>query len=186
MITPPPSRKERVYLTGFMGSGKSTIGPILANTIGYDFVDVDRSIESATGKTINRIFREHGEEYFRTLERTLIAQLSVAPHVVVSLGGGTIADRENFRVISSSGILVYLKTTPEQLFRRLHHKSDRPVLRTEEGEQLPEEELRTRILNLYTLREPYYAKADIMIQTDEVKVGKTVDQLVRKLSRYIQ
>ena len=181
-----PVRKERVYLTGFMGSGKSTIGPILANTIGYDFVDVDRSIETTVGKTVNRIFRDHGEEYFRILERKLIAQLSTTPHMVISLGGGTIADPENFRLISGTGILVYLKTTPEQLFRRLHHKSDRPVLRTEEGEQLPEEELRTRILDLYNRREPFYAKADIVVQTDEVKVGKTVDQIVRKLSHYIQ
>lgn len=186
MITLSPSRKERIYLTGFMGSGKSTIGPILANTLGYDFVDVDHAIESAAGKTVNELFREHGEEYFRNLERKLIAQLSTVPHLVVSLGGGTIADRENLRVICATGILVYLKTTPEQLFRRLHHKSNRPVLRTEEGEQLPEEELWARILDLYSRREPFYVKADVIIHTDEVKVGKTVDLLVRKLSRYLR
>jgi shikimate kinase len=186
MIDQHSARKERVYLTGFMGSGKSTIGPILANTIGYDFIDVDRSVETSMGKTVNQIFREHGEEHFRVLERTLIAQMSTRPHIVVSLGGGTIADPENFGVIRATGILVYLKTTPEQLFRRLHHKSDRPVLRTEEGEQLPEGELRARILDLYKRREPLYAKADIVVHTDEVKVGKTVDLIVRKLSHFIE
>ena len=178
-------RKERIYLTGFMGSGKSTIGPILANTIGYDFVDVDRMIEKTVGLSIDQIFKEHGEAHFRNLERALITELSARSHLVISLGGGTIADPDNFRSISSSGILVYLKATPEQIFKRLHHKTDRPTLKDIAGERLSDEQLRARIQDLYQKREPFYSRADIIIRTDERKVGMTVDQIVKKLSSYL-
>jgi shikimate kinase len=169
-----------------MGSGKSTIGPILANTIGYDFVDVDRMIEKTVGMSVDQIFQEHGEAHFRTLESALIADLRVKPHLVISLGGGTIADPANFQSISTSGIVVYLKATPEQIFKRLHHKTDRPTLKDITGERLNDEDLRARIKDLYNRREPFYSRADIIIRTDERKVGVTVDQIVKKLSLYIE
>ncbi|MBI4536115.1 MAG: shikimate kinase [Ignavibacteriae bacterium] len=178
-------RKARIYLTGFMGSGKSTIGPILANTIGYDFVDVDRTIEQETGMSVNEIFQELGGERFREMERKLVIELSNKSNLVVSLGGGTMVDPENYRAISSSGIIVYLKTNPALLFKRLHRKTDRPVLTKIPGHLLEEEELRARIEELYRTREPIYAKADITIQTDEKRVGITVDEVVKKLSQYL-
>ena len=168
-----------------MGSGKSTIGPILANTIGYDFTDIDHSIEEREGKSIKDIFREAGEEHFRSLERRVLSEVIGKKHLVISLGGGTIADPTNFQSISSSGILVYLKTTPEQIYRRLHHKLDRPVLTDLRGEQLSTDELRARIQELFARREPFYARADIIIGTDEQRVGVTVDQIVRKLSPFL-
>jgi shikimate kinase len=168
-----------------MGSGKSTIGPILANTLGYDFVDIDKAIERQTGKTVKEIFKEHGEEYFRTLERALIQELAGKDHMVISLGGGTIADPVNFPVIRRSGILVYLKTAPEQLFKRLHHKSDRPILVDISGDRLSEEALRLRIQELHARRAQFYEQADIIIPTDEHRVGITVDQIVRRLSGLI-
>ena len=180
------SRKERIYLTGFMGSGKSTIGPILANTIGYDFADLDRLIENEAGLSVSAIFREKGEEYFRSLERSGIARVSAMPRTVISLGGGTLVDPENYRRISTTGIIVYLKITPEQIFRRLHHKTDRPLLTNPGGERLGDEQLRTRIMNLYSSREPIYAQSDITVLTDEKKVGITVDQIVKKISYYIR
>jgi shikimate kinase len=182
MKTPETRRNTRIYLTGFMGSGKSTIGPILANTLGFDFVDIDKTIEHQTGKTVREIFKNSGEEYFRSLERALIQELLMKEHMVVSLGGGTIADPVNFPLIRASGILVYLKTAPEQLFRRLHHKSDRPVLVDITGDRLSEEALRLRIQELYAHRERFYDQADIVIPTDEHKVGITVDQIVKRLS----
>jgi len=83
-------KKDRIYLTGFMGSGKSTVGSILANTLGYGFVDIDQGIEQAEGKTVSEIFREKGEEYFRNLEQSLLLRVSALPHTVISLGGGTV------------------------------------------------------------------------------------------------
>ena len=182
---PRGPREDRIYLTGFMGSGKSTIGPILANTIGYDFVDVDQTIEEQIGKSIDQVFREDGEAHFRKLEHALMAGLRSRPHLVVSLGGGTIADHDNLRDIKASGILIYLKATPEQIFKRLHHKNDRPTLKDLSGERLNDEQLRVRIQELYRKREPLYSQADIVIRTDERRVGVTVDQIVKKLSYYL-
>jgi shikimate kinase len=181
----PTSRRERIYLTGFMGSGKSTIGPILANSIGYEFADVDKTIERTTGKSVNEIFLESGEQQFRALERGIIASLSARPHLVVSLGGGTIMDAENFRLITASGILVFLKSTPEEIFQRVRRRDDRPVLRDETGERLEEDRLRERITALYTLREPVYSRADITVHTGDRRVGLTVDELVRILMPHI-
>ena len=95
-------------------------------------------------------------------------------------------DPANCRLISATGILVYLKITPDQIFRRLHHRTDRPLLTNSEGERLGEEQLRSRIMSLYAAREPIYAQADITVLTDEKKVGITVDQIVKKISFYIR
>jgi shikimate kinase len=185
-MTDSRARNERIYLTGFMGSGKSTIGPILANTIGYQFVDIDRAIEKSAGKSVNEIFLERGEDHFRLLERELLAGLNAVRHHVISLGGGTFADPENCNTISTSGIVVYLKTTPEHIFKRLLHKNDRPVLKNEAGERLNDGQLHARIAELYRQREPFYAKADIVILTGDKKVGITVDEIVRQLSPFLK
>ena len=179
-------RKDRIYLTGFMGCGKSTIGPILANTIGYDFVDVDRRIEQVEGRSINEIFTEKGERYFRDLERTVLMKVCTLPRTVISLGGGTMTVPENLEVVLATGLVVYLKITPEQLFHRLRHRSDRPLLRTADGSQLADEELKARIQLLYEAREPLYARAEIVVPTDGKRLGLTVDQIVKRLAGLIQ
>ena len=179
-------RKNLIYLTGFMGSGKSTIAPILANTLGYEYVDIDAEIEKATGKKVPEIFSEHGEKYFRDVERTLLQNTSLRHECVVSLGGGTIASEENLTIIKSSGLLIYLKADAEQIFRRMRHKSDRPLLQTPDGDRLNEPELRARIQNLLNAREPFYLQSDLTIQTDESPVGKTVDTIVRRISSFTE
>lgn len=175
-------RRDRVYLAGFMGSGKSTIGPILANALGYGFLDIDRAIERAAGKSVTAIFREDGEERFRALERELIAGVSTQPRLVVSLGGGTVADPAALGIIRSTGVLVYLKATTEQILRRVAHRSDRPMLLAPDGEPLPREDLLLRVRQLYELREPLYELAEVTVLTEGKKVGTTVDELVRHLA----
>ncbi len=179
-------RRDRIYLTGFMGSGKSTIGPILANTIGYDFVDIDRLIETRENRSVRSIFLESGEQYFRTLERAVIGELQSRARLVISLGGGTVTDPETFQAIVASGILVYLKVTPDQLYNRLHRRTDRPLLSDDQGNLLSEAALRERIKTLYEAREPVYARADIVVPTDDRRVGITVDAIVRRLSRHLR
>jgi shikimate kinase len=179
-------RKDRVYLTGFMGCGKSTIGPILANTIGYDFVDLDKRIEQQEGRSINEIFSERGEKHFRDIERTVLMKVSALPRTVISLGGGTMTVSENLGLILETGLVVYLKITPEQLFHRLRRRSDRPLLRSADGNKLDDDELRSRIRLLYDAREPLYARADIVIPTDGTKLGLTVDTIVKCISGLIQ
>lgn len=186
MKTIPAQRRERVYLTGFMGSGKSTIGPILANTIGYDFVDLDQSIERTEGRPISRVFAEDGEPYFRGLERNLLGAIAARSRIVVSLGGGTLVDSESFRLISGSGILVYIRLDPDLLFKRLQSKNDRPLLLDESGHRLSGEDLRRRIGQLAASRENLYAQADLIIDADERRVGLTVDRVVRALAPFIR
>jgi shikimate kinase len=176
------SRRERIYLSGFMGSGKSTVGPILANTIGYDFADLDRTIEKEEEMSISEIFRSRGEEYFRGRERELILRFSVCPRLVVSLGGGTLVDPLSLKTIEMTGILVYLKLSPDLLLKRLSNRSDRPMLADAEGNRLPDEELRARVHTLYDARAPLYARADITVEADERRVGITVDRVVRALA----
>ncbi|MFN0156594.1 MAG: shikimate kinase [Bacteroidota bacterium] len=172
-------------MTGFMGSGKSTIGPILANVLGYDFMDIDRAIELAVGMSVNDIFLESGEDHFRNIERELVASLPNHQRHVISLGGGTILDERNFQTIASSGIVVYLKSSPGNIFKRIYHREDRPVLKDSTGKRLTDEQLRERVERLYLEREPVYAGSDFTIVTDDKKVGITVDEIIRKLSPYI-
>lgn len=182
MNVPVARRADRIYLAGFMGSGKSTIGPILANTLGFDFVDIDRLIEEQEKVSITAIFRTKGERYFREIERALILKVCLRPRAVISLGGGTLVDPETFHIIRSTGILVYLKLTTDELFRRLKHREDRPLLTGPEGERLAPEDLRQRIEMLHRERQPLYESADVTILTDELRVGITVDRLVRLLA----
>lgn len=177
-------RKTLIYLTGFMGSGKSTIGPILANTLGYEFIDIDKAIEQRLGKSVKEIFRSEGAEFFRTTERDVIEEISKRDHIVVSLGGGSLVDPANFHRVKTSGLLIYLESSPEHLLKRLQHKSDRPVLADSEGDRLEYGALRERVMNLYREREPIYAQADLRIHTDQKKVGLTVDEIVKRLTRH--
>ena len=94
-----------IFLTGFMGSGKSTIGPILANTIGYSFVDLDLFIEQKEKRKIGDIFKEEGEKAFRKMERTFLKEVAGTPRSVISLGGGTITDQDSLNLMKESGVL---------------------------------------------------------------------------------
>jgi len=179
-------RRDRVYLTGFMGSGKSTVGPILANTIGYGFVDVDRTIEEAEGVTIGELFRLRGEEFFRLREREVIERFSHRRKLVVALGGGALVDPANFETITTTGIVIYLRLPAEALLKRLQHREDRPLLTDAEGSRLPDGELRERMEALYRAREPLYAKADVIVDADERRVGVTVDRVVRSLAPFLR
>ena len=174
-------KKSLIYLAGFMGSGKSTIGPILANTLGFEYVDVDRAVEHKAQKRIVDIFASDGEQIFRSIERASLEELSVKQHCVISLGGGTIANEENFQLIRGSGVIVYLQLSPEEIVHRVHHRMDRPLLIGTDGMKLPPEQMRQRVEHLLTTREQFYLRADVVIHADKKRVGSTVDEIVRRL-----
>jgi len=178
-------KKSLIYLAGFMGSGKSTIGPILANTLGFEFVDTDKMVEKKASKRIIEIFTTDGEQAFRSLEHASLQEIATRSHFVISLGGGTIADEENFRLIHESGVIVYLKLSPEEILHRVHHRTDRPLLTGASGERLPVEEIEKRVHDLLLRREHFYARADVVIQTDRKRVGATVDEIVRRLRGFV-
>lgn len=175
-------KKNLIFLTGFMASGKSTIGPILANTIGWNFLDLDKVIEEKTSKKIVEIFREDGEKYFRELETKTLSELISLVKYVISLGGGTIESEENLNLMKMNGILVYLETSPEAAYRRLRFKRDRPALLFD-GREPTKEEFLNRINSILNRRLKYYNQADVKINTDNKPVGVTVDYLVKILRK---
>ncbi len=165
-----------------MASGKSTIGPILANTIGWDFLDLDKVIEQKANKKIVEIFKDNGEEYFRKLEsETLLDLIKLSKHVI-SLGGGTIENEGNLTEIKKNGILIYLETSPEAAYRRLRFKRDRPALLFKDGEPTKEEFV-NRISTILNRRLKFYNQADLKISTDNKSIGITVDKLVKILRK---
>ena len=169
-----------------MGSGKSTIGPILANTLGWEFYDLDNVIENKEGKSVKEIFAAQGEDYFRKLETETLIEISEKEQVIVSLGGGTIASEKNIAILKKTGIIIYLKMTPESAMNRLKYKRNRPVLFSDLKENFSNEELLKRIADLYEKRKMYYDQSDIIIDTDGVPVGKTIDKLAGIVSREIK
>lgn len=175
-----------IFLTGFSGSGKSTIGPLLANSLGFEFIDLDKAIEQTAGKSINKIFAEEGETVFRELELQTLEAIVEKHDLVVSLGGGVLENDRCLSLIRAGGTLVYLKSSPEVLTMRLQHKTDRPLLKADDGSRLKREEIHDRISALLAKREPRYQKADLVVVTDSKKIGSTVEELTRKIERYIR
>lgn len=173
-----------IFLTGFSGSGKSTIGPLLANSLGYSFLDIDQCIEQKCGKTITQIFAEEGELAFRSIEKTILEESCTHRDQVVSLGGGVLDNDESFTLIRKHGILIYLKSPIKTLVKRLCHKSDRPLLRGPNGEKLTREEIEKKISSIFNRRKGRYETADITVQTDTQRIGSTVEELTRKVQRY--
>lgn len=168
-----------------MGSGKSTVGPILANTIGFQFVDLDAYIEKKVGKKISDIFKTEGEQKFRALEREALRDIINKASTVISLGGGTVTNDETLALIKHHGVMVYLHSDVEHIYQRLRTKSDRPMLRDNQGNLLDGGDLMKKIQDLLNIRQPYYEQADIIVTTDDKKIGHTIDDLAKKLSAYI-
>ena len=175
-------RDSIIYLAGFMGAGKSTIGPILANTLGWSFYDLDREVEKIEGKKVREIFEEEGESYFRSKEKELLRKLSEDDKVIISLGGGTMADEENYKLMKSTGIIFYLRASQDAIYRRLKYKRDRPALHINGDFPESKEELMELIHELLNEREKFYLLSDHIILTDNIPVGKTVDKIARIIS----
>jgi len=167
-----------VYLAGFMGAGKSTVGPILANTLGWNYYDLDKVIEERLGKKIKEIFEDNGEPFFRQVESDTLKELSHSNNVIISLGGGTIVNQNNLKIIKSTGKIIYLKASIDSIYKRVAFKRDRPNLLID-GEEFSKEKLIQKINNLFNAREKYYNQADLTIDTDKISIGVTVDKLAK-------
>jgi len=166
----PATDRNKVYLTGFMGSGKSTVGPILAGMLGCPFCDLDERIEQRAGMPIPEIFRKFGEPWFRELEKKELAKVAGEQRMVVALGGGAIIDPSNLRVVKNSGTLVYLKLPVEELYRRLKGCRERPLLcpPRSDGRQVEGRDLYRKIEDLLKKREPVYLQADYVVEAATV------------------
>lgn len=150
-----------------MAAGKSTIGKQLAGKMDYSFIDLDNIIEKNESISIENIFREKGEDYFRKLESENLRNFSYPPNCVIATGGGLPCFYENMDWMNKEGITVYLKLKPEVICHRLiHSKSVRPLV---EGKT--SEELLIYIQEQLNIREQYYSKAKIIIEGTSLKVS---------------
>ena len=121
---------KRVFLVGYMGVGKTTIGKILSKELDVEFIDLDKYIENRYRKTIQEIFSEKGEDKFRIIEREMLREVSTFQNVLISTGGGTPCFFDNMEVMNRRGITVYVKASVEQLVSRLvASKNVRPIIR---------------------------------------------------------
>jgi shikimate kinase len=172
-----PAQLNNIYLTGMMGVGKTTVGPILARQMGWKFEDTDFWIEARARMTISNLFIERGEEFFRKLEAEVIEQVTQSQFQVVALGGGALQRESNCQKILKSGILVYLQASEEVLTQRLlKEKGGRPLLAA-----VSETETLVRIQSLLRERKSSYEQAQIKLNTDclaPIEVAEAIKKLV--------
>lgn len=150
---------KTVVLVGMMGAGKTSVGRRLAGMLGVPFRDADVEIESAAGCTINDIFERYGEPAFRSGERKVIARLLTDPPHVLAAGGGAFIDEETRQRIKQHAVSIWLRAPLDLLIQRVLRKDTRPLLRNTDSKGTLERLLRER--------EPIYAQADIVIESDE-------------------
>ena len=163
-----------VFLVGLPGSGKSTVGRQLARRLGLSFVDSDHVIEERRGCSIREFFDREGEVAFRDLEQVTIDELSQRPNTVLSTGGGTVLREANRHMLHSRGWVVYLKSNPVELFRRLRHDKTRPLLQVADPLQ--------RLRDLHAQRDPLYREtAKFQIDTGRPSVATLVNTIVMQL-----
>lgn len=120
--------KENIALIGFMGSGKTTVGRLLAKQLDMKFVDTDKVIASREKKSISDIFQEYGEQYFREKEREIILEESTKNNVVISTGGGSVLDNENMKHLQNTCFVVYLDASVACIYDRVKNAKHRPLL----------------------------------------------------------
>jgi shikimate kinase len=159
-----------IYLTGFMGSGKTTFGRLLAHALNYDFIDLDHLIEEEKKATISELFEKYGEKGFRELERQAIHKSAEFSKTIVATGGGAPCFFDNMDFMNNHGITIYLKLTPEDLAKRLlPANADRPLIA---GKSSPE--LLKFIKEKLSERTPFYEKAKIVSKTSGLSPEETV------------
>ena len=159
-----------LVLTGFMATGKSTVGRRLAKRLGLRFIDLDTRIEARAGKPVARIFAEDGEPAFRRLERQAVIELSVPAGLALATGGGIVLDPENLRDLSRGGLVVCLSATLDTILRRTAGDTTRPLL------QHPDR--RARVQDLLQQRAALYASIPHQIATDDLAPEAVVERIV--------
>lgn len=168
--------KGNIILVGFMGCGKTTIGRLLAERLGWVFIDTDTRIEEEQGCTIKEIFAVKGEDEFRKIEREAIASMSLRNHQIIATGGGVVKDPVNVQNLKKSGTVIYLRLTPESVYERVKEDHSRPLLQPYTGEQKLE-----RIRTLMEERRPLYENAgDRIIDCDGLSPLQIFNIILKK------
>lgn len=157
-------RRGNLFLVGMPGSGKSTLGRLLARSLGKTFVDADIELERRLGVTISTIFEIEGEDIFRSREEETLARLVQRVDIVLATGGGAVLRTVNRERLRAGGTVLYLHTTPETTYERTRHSKNRPLLQTDDP--------LARARALYGARDHLYREtSDLVIESDQRKSG---------------
>lgn len=160
-----------IYLVGFMGTGKTSVGKELAKQKKWQFVDLDELIELKEKRTIPEIFAQKGEPYFRSIEKQTLKEVAKEKKFVVACGGGIVMDKDNLKVMKDTGIVICLTAKPEVILKRTSGYQHRPLLNVRDPKK--------QIDLLLKLRVPFYAQSDKTIDTSKISVEKAVDKILK-------
>ncbi|MCC8145016.1 MAG: shikimate kinase [Bacteroidales bacterium] len=173
---------QKIFLVGYMGAGKTTIGRNLAQKLNMHFVDLDLFIENRYRKKIREIFEEKGEKGFRQIERNALLEIISFENALVSTGGGTPCFFDNMSLMNESGLTIYLKVSVEELANRLDAcKQTRPLIKDK-----TKEELISFIQENLQLREPFYDQSVVKIDSCSLDTIQNVDSTVHQISNYLK
>lgn len=161
---------KNVILIGFMGTGKTSTGRLLANRIGYSFIDTDNKIEAVNKMSIPEMFRKYGEKYFRERETEIIKNIAKYHHAVISTGGGVVLNPHNMNLLSQNGVVVSLTASIDSILERTSRRNSRPLLETVDRRKVIEELLKSRI--------EFYRKADCVIDTSNISPLQVTDKII--------
>ena len=159
-----------IVLVGFMGTGKSAVGRVIAQKLEFHFIDTDDVIEQTSKAKISDIFAEHGEDYFRDLESQAVKSVALMKNRVVATGGGVVLRSSNIDLLRTGGPIFCLNATPKAIWDRVRSSRSRPLLRGPEPLK--------KIETLLDKRAPYYALADHQIETTGVSVDRVADEII--------
>ncbi len=167
---------KNIYLVGLMGAGKTTIGRLLAKSLGVPFYDSDKAIEDVTGVDIATIFEFEGEDGFRLRENKMIKELTDIDSIVLATGGGVILNEENRRLLKENGFVVYLQCSVDRLLERTSRNSQRPLLNTEK----PREKIETLLAEREAL---YLSCADFVIDSGKIQSKTVVKEILNEYEK---
>lgn len=165
---------KNIFLIGFMGCGKSTMARLLAKNLSADIVEMDETIEAESKMSINAIFENYGETYFRDLESELIKRITQKGGVIVSCGGGAILRSENVECMKENGQIIYLSASPETIYERVHRSTNRPLLNGNMNVGYISELMQKRL-------PLYQAAADKTIVVDGKTEGEVLEEILKLL-----
>ena len=153
-----PRSYHNIVLCGFMGTGKSSVGRLVAEQLRFAFLDTDHVIEARAGKPISEIFTEQGEEAFREMEHKVVKELTERKHTVISTGGGLVVNPENMTSLKQHALVVCLWASPAGIFTRVKNQNHRPLLQGPDALE--------KITKLLAERTPFYKQADVLLNTE--------------------
>ena len=173
---PTDGSSGNIFLVGLMGAGKTCVGKLLARRLGKAFYDCDQEIERATGVRIPLIFEIEGEVGFRARERKMLSELVQRSPVVVATGGGAVIAEQNRSVLRQNGTVVYLCASPQDLWQRIRHDRNRPLLQTANP--------LAKLTELFRERDPLYREiADLVVDTGNQSLSALAHRLEQRLAQ---